>query len=54
MSYKRMVIHGNPFEPEIAFHLTSSWLQDRPDVHHAYDQEVPISFRLAICTIIKT
>ncbi|WP_138985625.1 winged helix DNA-binding domain-containing protein [Paenibacillus dendritiformis] len=39
LSYKRMVIHGNPLEPDIAFHLTSSWLQDQPDIYHMYDQE---------------
>ncbi|MBG9792561.1 hypothetical protein ABD76_08665 [Paenibacillus dendritiformis] len=38
LSYRRMVMHGNPFDPEIAFHLTSSWLRDRPDVYHTYDQ----------------
>lgn len=39
LSYKRMVIHGNPLERDIAFHLTSSWLQDQPDIYHIYDQE---------------
>ncbi len=34
-----MVIHGNPLEPDNAFHLTSSWLQDQPDIYHMYDQE---------------
>lgn len=39
LSYKRMVIHGNPLERDIAFHLTSSWLQDQPNIYHIYDQE---------------